>query len=436
MRCHDGSRPSAPVVEPATHGHHRLDPAYLAPGGPDTLVLRRRDPEAIAKQGGECVNCHMPQTFYMQRHRRHDHGFTTPDPLMTERHGIPNACNRCHADRNTKWAGRAVERWYGARMNRPSRQRTEIVARARRGDASVADSLAARVGSETASYWRAVASSLLGTLTAGSPGLAGSEAALVAATRDPSPLVRTAAAMALEPAAEAGDRAARASLEPLLRDPVRNVRYQAAWTLRGSLAPDDPATAETRAVLEFAADEPLGRMRIGAWQAARGALDSAAASYRIAASWDTNSAPLRHDLAILLARLGKNDEAVIELLAACRHEPRVAEYPFKLGLAWNEVGHRDLAIAAFRDAVRLDPAHARAWYDLGLALDAEGESDEALRSLGRAERADPRSPDAPYARATILARSGRVAEARRAAEVALARQPGYRPAEELLGSLR
>ena len=34
----------------------------------------------------------MPVTTYMQRHPRHDHGFTIPDPLLTKQFGTPNAC--------------------------------------------------------------------------------------------------------------------------------------------------------------------------------------------------------------------------------------------------------------------------------------------------------------------------------------------------------
>ena len=39
----------------------------------------------------------------MARDPRHDHGFTIPDPLLTKELGIPNACNRCHADKTVDW---------------------------------------------------------------------------------------------------------------------------------------------------------------------------------------------------------------------------------------------------------------------------------------------------------------------------------------------
>ena len=65
----------------------------------------------------------MPQTTYMQRHPRRDHGFTIPDPLLTQELGVPNACNRCHEDQTTDWAIEATERWYEiAWIARPDRE--------------------------------------------------------------------------------------------------------------------------------------------------------------------------------------------------------------------------------------------------------------------------------------------------------------------------
>jgi tetratricopeptide (TPR) repeat protein len=431
--------PIGPLIDPVRHGFHHVDALYFARGGADTAALARRDPAMVAKSGGECVNCHMPQTTYMERHRRHDHGLTIPDPLLTERYGIPNACNRCHADRSATWARRKVDAWYGARMERPSRRRAVAIAEARRGMPAARDTLVAMLAGEPVQYWRAVAAGLL-PRWAGDPVVA---AALATGARDSSALVRANAVRALGSGVEdrardaAGDRraGARSILEAALADPVRVVRHEAAWALRAQLDPRNPAAVETRRILAFDDDQPVGQMREGAWHLARGELDSSLAHYRTAVEWDPNSAPLRHDYAIVLARLGQNDEAVRQLEQACRLEPLEAEYRFKLALAWNEVGRPDSAIAALRSAVTLDPAYARAWYDLGLALDAAGREREALGALVRAEAANPRDADAPYARATILLKLGRRAEAREAAAHALRAQPDHRSAAELIRGL-
>ena len=141
MRCHAGGGPfpKAPLINPATHTFHKFDSA-----------------------GSQCVNCHMPQTTYMQRHGRHDHGFTIPDPLLTKQTGIPNACNRCHADKTTDWAVTAAENWYGAKMDRPSRQRAMTIASARRGkDSAKAELLALLNDTNQSFYWRSACVQLL-----------------------------------------------------------------------------------------------------------------------------------------------------------------------------------------------------------------------------------------------------------------------------------
>ena len=112
MRCHvGGTQPPAPVINPAAHSRHKADGT-----------------------GHECTTCHMPVTTYMQRHPRHDHGFTIPDPLLTKEFGIPNACNRCHTDKDADWALKTANEFYGEKLNRPTRARAILVARARRGD--------------------------------------------------------------------------------------------------------------------------------------------------------------------------------------------------------------------------------------------------------------------------------------------------------------
>ncbi len=122
LSCHGPSATNAPVINPVTHSRH-LVYGFDTNGILINPNLADYKPGQIKETGGECVNCHMPQTPYMQRHRRHDHGFTIPDPLLTKQFGIPNACNRCHADKSTDWSLQYVEQWYGDKLNRPYRQR-------------------------------------------------------------------------------------------------------------------------------------------------------------------------------------------------------------------------------------------------------------------------------------------------------------------------
>ena len=82
LSCHGPGATNAPAINPVTHSHHLVF-GYNTNGVLTNADLSKYVPAAIKETGGECVNCHMPQTPYMVRHWRHDHGFTIPDPLLT-----------------------------------------------------------------------------------------------------------------------------------------------------------------------------------------------------------------------------------------------------------------------------------------------------------------------------------------------------------------
>ncbi len=430
MRCHNGTNTNAPVVQPVAHSYHKVF-GFDTNGVPTEFDLTRYNPRTIEETGGECVNCHMPQTVYMERHWRHDHGFTSPDPLLTRQFGIKNACSRCHQDKPVDWAIEWCDKWYGPKMERPARQRAQSIARARSGDASARESLLALLESNDAPYWKASAVRLL------EPWVFETKvgAAVLKATEHPHPLVRASAAHAIEPLAETHGSPAEAALRRLVGDPSRAVRIAAMAGLRGDLPPDAPATLEYRHFLDINSDQPGGQLQLGAIEFAANRLDKAYDHYARAVAWDPNSAPIRHELAVLLSRMGRVREAVEQLETACRLEPKQAEFQFKLGLAWAEAGDLRRAAAALDEAVRLDVRHARAWYNLGLARNSLGQTDPALEALTRAEAVASDDPDLPYARATILAQAGRHEEARKAARRALEIRRDFVPALELLNEL-
>jgi predicted CXXCH cytochrome family protein len=430
MKCHDGSNQDAKKIEPVAHSHHSVF-GYDAAGTrvSDDLMAYRKGP--VAESGGECVNCHMPQTTYMQRHARHDHGFTIPDPLLTKQAAIPNACNRCHADRNADWALAKCDEWYGAAMDRPSRKRTQTIVAARAGEPAALPALLALAAEQELPYWRGVAAGLLARWER-EPAVA---PALLRGLDDASALVRAECVRSLEGLAADGAADVVAALQRRLDDPSRGVRVAAAWALRASVDLASRAGEELARSLALQADQPVGQMQLGALALARGDAATALRHYQQAIEWDPGSAPFRHDCAVVLSGLGRAQEAVAQLEAACRLEPDNAEFLFKLGLAWNELGETAKSLRSLQAALALDPGHARGWYNFGLALQSTGESEEALRALSRAEALDARDPAVPYARATILAQLGRYDEARAAAESALQIDPRFTAASELLRRL-
>jgi tetratricopeptide (TPR) repeat protein len=434
LRCHDGSRPNTPIIDPKAHvaPHRARGTPGLDQGVVDVLSTR-------ARHGGEpraadvgCVDCHMPVTTYMQRHPRHDHGFTVPDPLLTQTHGIPNACNRCHTDRDTAWAVAAAERIYGARLDRPARRRARTVAQVRQGDAAAPGSLTSWLDAGDTDFWTASAAGLLAPW-AHEPD---TRARLTAFRAHSNALVRAQAVRALGAGANAQLPEIGRVLEQGLVDPVRAVRYHAAWALRSRLDATSPAGRELAQTLALNSDQPIGQLQRAAFASSRGDLAGAVAHFERALQWDPRSAGIRAEYALLLSEAGRPADAVTQLQAACDLAPADAEFRYRLGLGWNELGRLDEAVRALERAVELDPRHARAWYNLGLARSRAGDVEGALQALIRAESIDPSDPRAPYARATVLASAGRFDEARAAASRVLELRPRDPAAAQLLETLR
>lgn len=430
LRCHNGGDTNAPIINPVTHSRHKVF-GFDTNGQPTNLDLGAYQPGKIQETGGECVNCHMPQTVYMQRHWRHDHGFTSPDPLLTKQFGIPNACNRCHQNKSADWALKYCEDWYGPKMERLTRQRALVIAHAQRGEPQARQELLNWLKREDLPYWQAVTLGLLAPW-ANRPEVS---AALVQGLQHTNALVRTVAAASLESAAADPAPEVRTALERASEDPVRSVRVAAASSLRAVLDPASPAGRDFLRFLDANADQPTGQLHKGIYYFSRKDLEVALRHFQKAVAWDPYSAPLRQELAVALSALHRPQAAADALQEACRVAPRDAESHYELGLARNELGDLPGAVEELETAVKLEPRHALAWYNLGLAQNALGRRDSAIESLLRGEAAEPEDARIPYARATILAQLNRTREAAAAARRALEIEPKFDQARELLDAL-
>jgi Flp pilus assembly protein TadD len=409
MRCHGGgTEPPAPVIVPELH----------SPCTPGT-------------KGHDCVSCHMPQTTYMQRHPRRDHGFTIPDPLLTREHGVPNACNRCHTDKSVDWAVEQAEKFYGDKLDRPTRHRAILIARARNGEPDARDGLMRMLENEVIATWRATACHLLEPWVM-DPVVT---KALLARLKDDSPLVREAAARVLVHPSRNNHEEVRSAMRLLMEDGLRSVRVAAAWCLVDELDLSSRAGRELVHMLDINADQPTGRMRLSQFAYHRGDTEGAIRQIRKAIEWDPNSPPFYHDLALLLNATGDNPGAVQALRDAIRLDDAEAEYHYKLALALAESGDLAGTVSSLEKTVELDARNARAWYNLGLAYNSMNQPQRAIEALRRGEAAGPSDYAIPYARATIHARLDQRAEAVEAATRALRLNPQFAEAAQLLRSL-
>jgi len=403
MSCHTppGTNGATPVPDPAAHSHH-----------------------AAASAGNRCVECHMPRTTYMARDPRRDHGFTIPDPVLTLEHGVPNACNRCHTDQSAGWAAWWVEHWYGDKMDRPSRTRARLIARAREGDQSVVGDLLAFLSTEPNPAWRA---SLLMVLA---PHAGRSDVAevLMRAAGDPSPLVRSAAVSALAPLTSA-----RHVLQSALQDPAGVVRLTAAWDLalqRQVLPPK--VRAEVEVFVRNQSDQPGGVLRQAELALAEGRKTSAMSWLRKAEEWDPSSGMF---LRTGYIRFGADDldGARRSFRKAMEADRAAHDAPYALALLEAEAGNTLAARDLLKVVTDLAPRFARAHYNLGLAEASLDDLPSAASALQRAADLDPGDPAAPYALATIHLRAGDRAAAASAARRALAADPAH---AESIGLLR
>lgn len=403
LRCHGGPNAmKAPIIEPTAHSHHQATGA-----------------------GNQCIACHMPTTTYMQRDPRHDHGFLKPDPLLTKELGIPNACNRCHADRGLEWQIEANERWYGPKLDSRQRQRARAVAGAQAFDPTSPERLLAVLAGEDVPAWRAT---LLLLLVAW-PQHSGVVAAAQSALRDPAPLVRSAAVQVV-----AANGQHRAELRDILRDPSRLVRVEAEWALADELAPGSPEENELVAYLNMEADQPVGQMRIGQRLAMKGQFQAAQQALHQASAWDPKSPVFPQALAAVLNAAGDDAAAADALWRAAQLEVRNGDMAFEAALGFAAAGRMTEAETALREAVRREPGLHRAWYNLGLLLARTGRPSEAIGAFDKAESLAPNVADYPYAAATVHWGLGHREAAKAAARRAVAVDPTHAGAQELLTS--
>ncbi len=432
LDCHDPhtTKTILPAADNQLCQQCHAAPGRVLPGGARATPI---DPSAHSRHqpgsaGNACIACHMPTTNYMQRSPRHDHGWLKPDPLLTKELGIPNACSRCHEDKGIDWIISQADAWYGAKLDSRQRARARAVAAGQSAAPGATAGLLALLRDEDIPAWRATYLSLLSGLPAAPGATPAAQAALAAAD----PLERAAAARFF-----AGSPEASRLLTPLLQDPVRLVRLDAAWALSPELPADSKSRQELDAYLRLTLDQPAGRLRLGQDLANRGDLAGAAREMARAVEWDPHSPGIRDAQGMVLAGLGRVAEAGNAFYRAAELAgPRGAPSALRAGLALAEAGQAAGAENSFRLALQLDPHAHRARYNLGLLLAQAGRLTEAAAALRAAEADAPAEADYPYALATVLLRTGDRAGARTAAERCLRLEPGHSGARQLLGSLR
>lgn len=362
MQCHATGLKEATIINPTEHSRH-----------------------AEGSAGNRCVECHMPKRVYMDRDWRRDHGFTSPDPHLSMKHGVPNACTGCHQDQTNEWAKEKVDTWFGETDRKTKvHRRADALARYEAGDIEVWEELLALYQDEENPYWRSTYLRML-------PIAANEEGVLAAAEKSieaEEPIERD-AAMSIFTARQDKLAEVQAGLE----DESRIVRLRAADATLPMWRSNVKAYEEWEAFADANADRPSGALRRAELALLHRDAALAIQLTRQAIGFDLNNPQLKYDGAIMLDRAGDVDGAIKMMTDALAIDKDFAMAYYGLGLLYAEKGDTLASINSLKRAVSKEPTQARWWYNLGVAQAQVGSIEEAKYALNRAMQIEPTNMD-------------------------------------------
>ena len=386
--------------------------------------------------GALCVNCHMPTRTYMVVDVRRDHSFRVPRPDRSLTYGTPNSCTQCHRDKAAKWAADAVAKWGGPNLRRDVGFVAAIDA-GRRGTRTTEKQLAALIAdTEQPAIARATALSLLPPYVSSI-----TFPAIQAGLSDSDALVRREAIHALEPLPPR-DRVELAG--PLLADPIRAVRIEAARLLAGTppeLLPAEVRSSLDRAGAEFIASEmatserPESHQNLALFYTQMGRFNEAESELQTALRLDPGSVPAMVNLADLYRMQNRDDLSQQWLEKAIAVAPNAAEPIHALGLLKVRQKQYPEALSLLARAAALLPGNVRYSYVYAVALNSSGQANKAVTVLEQAHKRRPADRDVLLTLITIERDMGKFQPAFQYARELAELAPGDPQAQQLLADL-
>ncbi len=114
VSCHNPHLASNTAEKPDGDKSCMTCHAFGASIGPHQSSLEAHTRHKADSKGSSCIECHMPK---VAKHtgkspltvRTHLFAFIFPDE--TRKHGVPNACNSCHKDKDLDWSEKQLDDW-------------------------------------------------------------------------------------------------------------------------------------------------------------------------------------------------------------------------------------------------------------------------------------------------------------------------------------
>jgi len=164
------------------------------------------------------------------------------------------------------------------------------------------------------------------------------------------------------------------------------------------------AVQRARALVALAPDDPDRYFTLGLAQSEQDVADAIESFHKVLALAPRHTLA-RYNLALVLKRTDRLQEALDELDRALAIEPRPEAY-YTRGIIYWHLGNLDRATTALGDAVAAEPRFAEAYEALGSVLKAKRDWPGAAAALRRAISLRPELPPAHYTLGQVLRMSG------------------------------
>ncbi len=327
--------------------------------------------------GAQCVNCHMPETTYMEIDARRDHGFHIPTPNLAQKLGTPDTCLTCHEDKSSQWSSSKVNAWY---PNSSVEAEKDFVAVFSAINLALNEQQLQGVSSElsriaqTISYAGIIRASALTKMASVSN--TNTIIAIARAAKNPDENIRLGA---IEGAQNMAGAEKWRILSPLLNDKVLAVRVNAAFSLAGLWqnlsAPQQkqlsPALDEYIASQLFNNDRGFSHSNRGIIFAYQGQYEQAIKAFKQGITIEKHFAQTYLNLSQVYYQRGENQKSIEILKQGTSANPDDASLTYNLGLAYIRVKDKVKAAKELAIATQLAPQNSHYFYVYGLSLEQQ-----------------------------------------------------------------
>ena len=373
----------------------------------ETLCLQCHQADTYAKKshhqhnddssGAQCVNCHMPESTYMEVDARRDHGFHIPRPDLALQLGTPDTCLTCHEDKTSDWSFEKVNTWFPNTEQKIAKRQDEDFALVfSAATMSPSDPQWQNVTKELSmiaqniNYAPIIRSSALtkmaGTLNTNTI------IAIARALESKDEYVRLGAVLALE---DSSNQAANAGkwrmLSPLLTDEVLAIRTTAAFTLTSlwqqlsaeQKAQLTPALNEYIKSQNFNNDRSFAHSNKGIIFSYQGKFEEAINSFKQGIAIEENFAQAYVNLSQVYRQLGQSQQVMNTLQQGISANPTNAQLPFELAMAFIRAKDKVTAANYLAQATKIAPQNSHYFYVLGLSLEEQSKT-KAYKAISQA----------------------------------------------------